>query len=250
MRKNFRLMGVGGALIAVFAFSAMAVASVASAVIVTLLAEWLLGGNAVEASLAVETVGELLLEDKRATLGIKAMVLCSGILVGTIGPNGEDVVTELLTLAKAAVSKVQLSGTALLCSGQEGCNTGTANDEMWAVNLPWTTLLELVEEGGGIFFADLIVPSAAGNIGWYVQCATALGTADDECTAERGAEEATNGTSGVLGEFTEVFTLLLDEDLANCTASPEKETGNVEETTPGETRVVGSTEVLSVSSTG
>src|ERR1700735_4865429 len=250
MRKNFRLMGVGVALIAVFAFSAMAVASVASAAIVTLLAEWLLGAKAVETTLNVETTGELLLEDKKATLGIKAMVLCSGILDGTIGPNGEDTITALLTLAKVAVPTTPLTGTALLCSGQEGCNTGTENDEIWAVKLPWTTLLELVEEGGSSFFADLI--TATGGPGWYVQCATALGTADDTCLVEetQGVAEVTNGTGGALGKFSEAFTLLVEDKLANCTASSEKETGNVEESTPGETKVEGSAEVLSVSSTG
>src|ERR1700735_4143794 len=162
MRKNFRLMGVGVALIAVFAFSAMAVKSVASAAIVTLLAEWLLGGKAVEATLSVQTRGELLLEDKKATLGIKAMLLCSGILDGTIGPDGEDEITEILSLAGVATSLTALSGTALLCSGQEGCNTGTENDEIWAVKLPWKTLLELVEETGFTGFADLISAGTAG----------------------------------------------------------------------------------------
>jgi len=249
MRRNFRLVGVGVAMIAVFAFSAMAVASVASAAVVTLLAEWLLGAKAVEATLAVEGTGEVLLEDKKATLGIKAMVLCSGIFVGTIGPNGEGQVTELLTLAKVAVSKTPLSGTALLCSGQEGCNTGTENDEVWPVKLPGVGLLELVEETGFTGFA-VVGHAASGSAGWYVQCATALGTTDDECLGEQGAGEATNGTSGVLGRISEAFTLLMEEKLANCTASSEKETGNAEETTPGELKVVGTTEVLSVSSTG
>ena len=244
-------MGVGVALIAVFAFSAMAVASVSSAAIVTLLAEWLLGAKAVEATLSVETVGELLLEDKKATLGIKAALLCSGILDGTIGPNGADEITELLTLAKVAVSKTALSGTALLCSGQEGCNTGTENDEVWAVNLPWKTTLELVEETGFTGFADLINPNTAGGtVGWYVQCATALGTADDECLAKQGAAESSNGTGGVLGSFKEAFTLLVEDINAKCSASSEAESGNVESVTAGETKVVGSTEVLSVSSTG
>jgi len=241
-------MGVGVALIAVFAFSAMAVKSVASAAIVTLLAEWLLGGKAVEATLSVQTRGELLLEDKKATLGIKAMLLCSGILDGTIGPDGEDEITEILSLAGVATSLTALSGTALLCSGQEGCNTGTENDEIWAVKLPWKTLLELVEETGFTGFADLISAGTAGSPGWYVQCATALGTADDECRSEQGVAEATNVAGGVLATFSEAFTLLVEDTNANCSASSEKETGVVGES--GEEKVVGSTEVLSVSSTG
>jgi hypothetical protein len=218
--------------------------------VVFLLAEYLLGGLAVAATLSVETTGELLLEDKKATLGIKAMVLCSGILDGTIGANGVDEITELLSLAGAAISLTALSGTALLCSGQEGCTTGTENDEVWAVKLPWKTLLELVEEASPTAytgFVVLILPGTAGPVGWYTKCATALGTSEDECLAVEGGSEATNITEGVGGSFSEAFTLLVDAPLANCSASSEKETGNVGTETPGVEKVVESSEVLSVS---
>jgi len=220
-----------------------------------LLAEWLVEGLEVTTTLLVETKGELLLEDLKATLNIKAKVLCSGILDGTIGPNGEDEITEVLNLAGTlSIPRIALEGTGLLCSGQEGCTTGTENDEVWAVNLPWLTLLELLEEESPTLFQGfvvLILPHAGGgNPGWYTLCATALGTSEDECTAEEGAAEASNVTAGVLGVFTEAFTLLAGGKLGNCTASSEKETGNVEEPAGGVETLVGSSEVLTVSSTG
>jgi len=194
-----------------------------------LLAESLVGGTAVATTLSTVTSGELLLEDKKAILGIKAAVLCSLILDGTIGANGEGEVTELLTLAGVAVSLTALSGTALLCNGQEGCNTGTGNDEVWAVNLPWITQLDLVEFDNHVNIAKLKLPHAGGGLpGWYVQCATALGTADDECTAEESVAETSNLTGGVSNIFSEAATLTVGYTLGNCTASAEKETGNIE----------------------
>lgn len=220
-----------------------------------LLAEWLVGGASVTTTLLVQTTGELLLEDKKATLGIKAMVLCSGILDGTIGPNGEDEITEILSLTGTAIPTSVLSGTGLLCSGQEGCTTGTENDEVWASGLPWLTLLELVEEESPTLFQGfvvLILPHAAGGlVGWYTKCATALGTSEDECLAEEGGAEATNLTGGAGGAFSEAFTLLVGAKLGKCSASSEEESGNVEESTPGETKVAEEgAGVLSVSSTG
>ncbi len=219
--------------------------------VVFLLAEWLVSGVAVTTTLLVtSTSSGLLLEDQKGPLGVKGMVLCSAILDGTIGPNGEDEITELLTLAGMAVSLEALKGTALLCNGQEGCNTGTENAEIWAVNLPWLTLLELVEEAGPTLFqgfADLILPhTGGGNIIWYIFCPTALGNQEDQCGAPEQAAQKTNVAGGVLDTFSEPFTLLVGAPLGKCTASSEAETGIVEET--GET--VSSEGILSVSSVG
>jgi hypothetical protein len=173
-------------------------------------------------------------------------------LDGTVGNNGEDEIVELLTLGKVAVSLIALSGTALLCSGQEGCTTGTENDEVWAVNLPWKTLLQLVEEASPLFQGFVILISAhsgGGQPGWYVKCATALGTSEDECLATTGEEvsaEAKNVTGGVEETFAESFTLLVGNKLAKCSASSEAESGVV--TGSGlDTSLEGA---LTVSSTG
>jgi len=218
--------------------------------VVFLLAEWLVGGNPITTTLLVTSTGELLLEDEKGPLGVKGMVLCSGILDGTIGLTGEDEITELLTLAGVAVSLTALSGTALLCNGQEGCNTGTENAEVWAVNLPWLTLLELVEEASPTLFqgfADLILPHVGGGSpGWYTECATALGNQADECIAPEAVAQKTNTATGVLDTFSAAFTLLVGASLGKCTASTEAETGVVVGT--GET--LTSEGALSVSSVG
>ncbi len=215
-----------------------------------LLAEWLVGGVAVTTTLLVTSPGELLMEDEKGPLGAKGTVLCSGILDGTIGPNGEDEITELLTLAGAAVGLTGLSGTALLCNGQEGCLTGTENAEVWAVNLPWLTLMELVEEASPTAytgFADLILPhTGGGQPGWYTFCSTLLGNQEDQCTIPEEAAEKVNLTGGVTDIFSEAFTLLVGASLGKCSASSEEHTGLV--TGEGETTTEGG--VLSVSSVG
>ncbi len=218
--------------------------------VVFLLAEWLVGGLPVTTTLLVEGRGELLLEDKKGPLGIKAMILCSGIMLGTIGPSGEGEITELLTLGGVAVSLSPLSGTALLCSGQEGCNTGTENVEVWVVNLPWKGLLELMEEASPTSFQGFaglgFAHTGGGNPGWYIFCPTALGNQEDECTAEEGVVEAINLTGGVEGIDSEAFTLLAGDKLGSCTASSEKETGVLE----GTGELVSQEGTLSVSSVG
>jgi len=212
-----------------------------------LLAEWLVKGEEVTTTLLVETKGELLLEDKSATLGQKGTVLCEGTLDGSIGANGEDEIIEV-----SGVPTKVLEGTGLLCNGQEGCLTGTANSEVWAANLPWLTLLELIEEESPTLyqgFVVLILPHAGGgNPGWYTLCTTLLGTSEDECLAPEAMAEASNLTGGVNGEFSEAFTLLVGGVLGNCSASSSKETGLV--VGLGEEKLAGSSEVLSVSSTG
>jgi len=243
--KKYQIFGI--TLIAVFAFSVVA-AAMASGAIVTLLAEWLVGGTAVTETLSVEASGELLLEDTKVAAlgGAKVAVLCSGILDGTIGVNGVDEVKELLSLAGAAISLTALSGTALLCAGQTNCEAASA--KVWALNLPWQTLLELVEQTGFTGFADLILSGTGGNPGWYVEC-TVLGIkAEDDCTVAQGAAEAKNPAEGnVETIFSEAFTELVELKLATCTGATGAETGIVEGI--GKEAVVGGG-TLTVSSTG
>ena len=288
MTKKFRLVGVGVALVAVLAMFAVATSSALAAedvcvtrsaknglfgkrnattgvceeelvvaeggfeLVLFLLAEWLLNGSAIAETLLVTAASTgLALIDLKATLGVKAAVLCSGSLDGFVGTNGADEITEALTLGGVSVSLTPLSGTALLCAGQEGCETSTEGAEVWAVNLPWLTLLQLFEEESPTLvtgFVVLISPhEGGGEPGWYVQCKTALGTVDDECLATEGGAEATNGTAGVLVSFSEAFQLLVIGENANCSASSEKETGVVEGANNEEISTEGT---LSVSSEG
>jgi len=204
--KKLHLLGV--ALVAVFAFAALTAAS-ASAV-TFLLAEWLVGGLPITAELNVEATGELELEE--AILGIPIAVLCSGILDGTIGPNGLDKISELLSLAGGGISLTGLAAPALSCTNVTGCTT----PEVWAVNLPWESLLVLMEEGTEVFFADLLSSSGVGNPGWEVLCGS--GTSDT-CTVVELVSNKTNEGTNVDSEFSEAFTELAGLKLANCTVS-------------------------------
>jgi hypothetical protein len=217
-------------LVAMMAVSAVTVAS-ASGAVTFLPAEWLVNGEKVAAKLAATATGEILLEDTNALkAGIKADALCSGILDGTIGPGAADEITELLTLAGVAVPKTALEPSGLACTNDSNCESAKA----WAINLPWLTEVQLWEEGTESGFVILISAHAGGAApGWYVEC-TVLGVkATDECKAAtpeskpEGATLAENETGGVLTEFLESFTELMELKLALCSSSGE-ETGIVE----------------------
>jgi hypothetical protein len=217
--KRFQLLGV--AMLALLAFGAI-LATAASAQ-TFLLAEWLVGGVAVATELLVETTGELLLSDT----ALKAMVLCSGILDGWVGPNSLDFITEVLSLSGGPIAQTVLAQTPLLCEAQEGCMTSGETPNVWAINLPWESEVELMEDGT-TFFADLILPhSGGGNPGWTVEC-TILGVkSEDECKAPEGVTELKLEGSTLLGVFSEAFTELAGAKLATCSFAG-GETGIVE----------------------
>ncbi len=242
--KRLRFVGVGAALLAVVAMSAMAMASSASAV-TFLLASWLVGGVNVTATTLVESEGELLLENEKSAGGRAALQKCSGLLVGDVGPNSADDTTELLSLAGVLVNNAALVGTGLTCELETLCENSS---KVWAVNLPWLTEVELWEESATESgFVDLLMPhpGAAGNVGWYVECKTALITVSEECTTPEGVAEKVNDATGVLDVFSEAFTVLMGAKLALCSGNGE-ESGVVEGS--GLTTIPGGG-VLSVSST-
>jgi hypothetical protein len=260
------MFGVGVTLLAVFAFSAMGVASSAMAnendiciltpvaktglfmkrssggvceeelagesefeLVEFLLAEYLLNGVGLTSTLLVETSGELELKNTKAPVIGKAAVLCSGILVGDIGEDGADDVTEVLNLEKVAISSTSLSGEALLCTDDENCESA----KVWPVGLPWLSLLQLWETltatigGLNSGFGVLLTSQKGSAVGWYVEC-TVLGVkADEECTTATGVSSATNVTGGVDGTFSDSFTESMGLKLAECSGNKE-ETGVVE----------------------
>jgi hypothetical protein len=106
-----KLKIISWAFFTVFTLSAI-VATGASAE-ETLLAEWLFNGAPVLVLLSVETALDF--EQINLVLGIEAVkLLCSLALVGSVGPNGEDEVTELLDLALGVIGQ-NLVGKALSC---------------------------------------------------------------------------------------------------------------------------------------
>jgi hypothetical protein len=236
--KKFQLLGL--ALFAVFAFSAVAVAT-ASAV-EFLLAEWLANGSPVTTTLLADIEGELLLQETIPIINVKIDALCSGVFDGTIGPTGEDEITELLTLTTGAlVSSTPLVEPGLLCTNTENCPEPLA----WADNLPWQTLLELMVDGTETFFIDLL-SKTGGTVGYHLVCMGASGL-EDLCDETTGGAKATNTAEGVDLEFSEPFTELAGLKLANCEKAGTA-TGIVEGL--GFILLVGSTEALTVSSEG
>ena len=202
--KKFQLLGL--MLVAAFAISVVA-ASAASAV-EFLLAEWLAAGSPITTSQATDQEGELELEDQKV-LGVAVKILCSGILDGTVSADGEDSITELLSLAGVAAG-TPLSGPGVTCTNTANCG-GTP--KVWAVNLPWTTLAELMVDGTETFFVDLIIN------GKYESECTVLGTkVTDECTSAEVAVQLTNETGGIVdGNFSDAFQELAGLKLGTCT---------------------------------
>ncbi len=207
--KLFRYFSV--ALVAVFAFGAMVAATASAESLPTLLAEWLVNNVGVTATLPVDSEAQELLLETKTVLG-NVDVLCSGLFDGTIGENGVDELTELLSLNGELISLTALSGLALECVSDT--TSLCANPaKVWAVNLPWPTLLVLLVDGTEEFLADLILMKGAANPGWEVQCANGL---SDECTALEGITKMTNLAGGVDAMFEEAFTVLAGLELANC----------------------------------
>jgi hypothetical protein len=194
------------ALLAVFAVAAVT-AGAASAE-TTLLAEWLIAGAQVLTLTSIETTGELLLTTK--VLGIAgAAILCSGIFDGTVGPNGEDEVTELLNLSHELIGS-ELVGLSLKCTVQAStvkeCGEVGAEAELWTDELPWHTLLVLKEPftSTGTFLDWFL------NGGYHVLCLAGK-KLENLCSKTLSSALVTNSAEGALGEFNS------ESELVKCT---------------------------------
>jgi hypothetical protein len=213
--KRFRLLGV--ALAAVFAVGVV-LASSASATVTFLLAEWLANGVAVTAELNTITEGTILLEDEQ-TLAGKSAVICSGVLRGRVGEDGLDVVSEVLNLANELVSSTPLVGLPLECEKETFCEGAL----VWPENLPWETLLELMEvtppEPPEIFLVDLLFEGTGGKPAWDIECTTSPLKPSDLCEGEAAIKLTLEGGSLLLAEFNDTFNELAGPALALCTQS-------------------------------
>jgi len=180
---------------------------------VTLLAEWLVSGASIPSGTeeASETSSSIEMEDTDAASG----VLCTGILDGTVGANGLDLITKILNLAKEEISSTVLTGLALLgptpdCVSVKGCST-TAALEVWPIGLPWHTLLYLMESG---VILDRTAKENGINFGYELAC-TVLGLkVTDTCEAKESAFEVINDAD--TGDAS-IPAGALGEPLANCT---------------------------------
>ncbi len=173
-----------------------------------LLAEWLESGSPVTATLLAEVTGELSFSE---TLdGIHINNLCSGIFDGFIGPDGAGEITEALTLAGVAAGS-PLSGAGVACTNSENCGEPL----FWYEELPWLTLLVLIEDGTETFFAYLVVnEKSGGRVSFEVECMS-LGITD-ACAVAEAAAKVENTTEGVNTAFSDAFTELVGLKLGNC----------------------------------
>jgi hypothetical protein len=183
MLKKHQMLGLS--LVAVFAFSAIIATTAFGAEF--LLAEWLLSGAAITELISTTTEGKLLLEDEKVPIAGKVSVICEGVLDGSVGPNGEDEITEVLNLSG---TKITLGGTELTCEKQSECEEAA---KVAPIDLPWDTELQLEEPGG--LFRDLVVSAA----GYEVTCKVFGISSTDECKATLDSGGlVSNGASDVL----------------------------------------------------
>jgi hypothetical protein len=132
-------------------------------------------------------------------------ILCSGKFVGTLGPSGEGSI-ELLEDLEGKNNSFHCIITAKGACEEEN---GTLVTYI-PVNLPWATLLILMENGE---FLNEIFSSGAGSPGTLYEC-KALGIkVDDTCTGAPQTQEK-NITGDVEGIFNENEAI---NPAVNCT---------------------------------
>jgi hypothetical protein len=210
--KKFSVVGL--ALVAMFAFFAVAVASASAE---TLL--WLVNGVSLVGSSLAETEGELNLTRLNTAGAVAGEIKCEGIFDGMIenpagGGIGVDEITKVLNLSMVDVGEdgAALSGIGIACTvtlksaaaDTTFCTAGTTAT-VWPANLPWKTTLELMATGEWL---DLLT-NPTGTPGYEVECTILLGIkATDLCTGNSSslilvALETLPGTAalGSHGEF-------------------------------------------------
>lgn len=187
--KKFHLIWL--ALVATVAFGAISAASASAEV-----ALWLINGGDITALTTTTTTGSLNLINK--TILGNITVLCEGIFDGSVGAEGEDEITKLLSLAGVEIPETLTAGTGLSCIVDAGSSLCATNElaEVWPMNLPWHTQLLLEGEG---YKDELGTGSVNGKEpGYHVFCT--ISKAENLCEGIISSV-IKNGTSGVEGEF-------------------------------------------------
>jgi hypothetical protein len=205
MRK-IQLLGL--AVLAVFAFSAVAAASSAFA----LESVWLVKGATALTKLLTDGEGELQLTDLKTPIFGEASILCSGLNEGWIGGDASganpkwDEITRITGL-NAATEPLWVKCTFVV---RGGCETSTPPEAM-AVNLPWLTELLLTLEGTEEVYLDHLIAAVPGA-GWVSRCLVLGANTEDECTSETTSANIDNtAESDVKALFSDAIS-----GLANC----------------------------------
>ena len=194
IERIMRKIKILGALLAVLAFSAIAVTSAFAN------DEWLVGGKLVTAPTAAVTTGKWLLLALSFGGFVKTHILCNGELLGTVNAlnasgRGTDTVTEIHNLTLTQLKKI----TCEVLSSEKGpCSTTLAL--VSGIHLPW--LSELVLKTGDTKPRDLFSSGGTGAPGFEVECATSTGTFKETCEGNVETEQLANETGGVGGTIT------------------------------------------------
>jgi hypothetical protein len=149
----------------------------------TLLAEWLINGAPVATLTAVEGTGEGIMEDTARMISIK----CSAIGIGSVGPDGEGELTEILNLEKIKISET----TPLLCQGVKGCEASSTDIEVFPKNLPYLGVLFLDESG------SFLTKMTDGLATFKITCLVLGLKVSEECSSEKVIYEVLNVAGGV-----------------------------------------------------
>jgi hypothetical protein len=193
---------VGLAMFAVFAFGAIAASSAFAE------DRWLIDEVGVATLTSVQTSGVLLLVDLNTPIGV-SQIECSSILDGTVGPAGEDEITEVLTLAGVAYGKDnannELEGEGLPCTGIQNCGEPL----VWVYGLPWLSQLELV---GTTFVDDFTSDNATKMLGYELECMTTIFKPVDLCEQTLFASTLEN----MLAPESDVLGTVSEEQKGNC----------------------------------
>jgi hypothetical protein len=164
---------VGLALAAVLAVSAFAASSAFA-----LESTWLVAAakptTEVKTDSASTAAGFALTDAKGGIFGEEVEVLCTGTDEGTVGPGKADLLT------KVTVTK---------CETMKGI-CGEANAE--AINLPWTTSIELI---GSAFYDDITTTVGSKEVGYNVICSKIV---EDKCEVALARALLENGTGGTV----------------------------------------------------
>jgi hypothetical protein len=186
-----RKIQIFGILLAVLAFSAIAVTSAFAN------DEWLVGGKLVTAPVSAVATGKWLLLALSFGGFVKTHVVCNGELLGTVNPlnvsgKGTDRITEIHNLGLTQLKTI----TCEVLSSEKGpCSTTLAL--FTALHLPW--LSELVLQTGDTKPRDLLSSGGTGAPGFELECTTSTGTFKETCEGNVETEQLVNEATGVGG---------------------------------------------------
>jgi hypothetical protein len=212
-----------GTILATICILSALTATTASAVLTFETVKWLANGVAVAAELATEVSGGLVFRGEEAG----EEFLCEALLAGTVNTGGAGTITKVLDIVGTEIASLDESGatSGLVCTNLKVCESV----EIWPVNLPFHTVLDLDSETGKL--TDLLV-----NAEYFLLCEVLKIDATELCVV------APNSLSGgeVVNLGTDVEGVGSVEPLSTCNGKEETglitpDAGNLTFLTNGET---------------